>query len=121
MVHHRLSPRRLMARMQRSLRAWDRLLDSLPRDLGEVINRIRDGTFSVHLHHRNLDPVVNRLVLGLITAALILGSSLLWSMKAPPTVNGISIVGAIGYLVAIYLVWRLARAIKKSGDINSKQ
>jgi ubiquinone biosynthesis protein len=121
MVHRRLSPRRMIGRLQRSLRGWERLLQALPHDLGEVVNRIRDGTFSVHLHHRNLDPVVNRLVLGVMTAALIMGSSLLWSMKAPPTLDGISIVGAAGYLAAIYLGWRLVRAIKKSGDIDSKQ
>jgi ubiquinone biosynthesis protein len=93
----------------------------LPRDLGEVAQRIRDGTFSVHLHHRNLDPVVNRIVLGVMTAALFVGSSLLWSMKAPPTVEGVSIFGAAGYIVAVYLGWRLVRAIKKSGNIDSKK
>ncbi len=35
MVHRRLSPRRVMGRLQRSLRAWERLLQSLPRDIGE--------------------------------------------------------------------------------------
>ena len=83
--------------------------------------RVRDGTFSVHLYHRKLDPVVNRLVFGLITAALIVGSSLLWSMKAPPTLDGVSIMGAAGYLAAVYLGWRLLRAIKKSGDLDSKE
>jgi ubiquinone biosynthesis protein len=107
--------------MQRAYRGWERLLGSLPNDLGEVVKRVRDGSFSVHLHHRNLDPVINRLVLGVMTAALIVGSSLLWSLKAPPTLGGVSVVGAAGYLVAVYLGWRLVRAIKKSGDINSKQ
>lgn len=121
MVQRRLSPRRIMSRVQRSLRGWERLLQALPHDLGEVMNRIRDGSFSVHLHHRNLDPVINRLILGVVTAALFVSSSLLWSMKAPPTIDGISLFGGAGYLMAIYLGWRLIRAIKKSGDINSKQ
>jgi len=120
-THQRLSPRRILGRMQRAYRGWERLLGSLPNDLGEVVKRVRDGSFSVHLHHRNLDPVINRLVLGVMTAALIVGSSLLWSLKAPPTLGGVSVVGAAGYLVAVYLGWRLVRAIKKSGDINSKQ
>jgi len=33
----------------------------------------------------------------------------------------VSIFGAAGYLVAAYLGWRLLRAIKKSGDINSRK
>jgi ubiquinone biosynthesis protein len=119
-IHQRLSPRRILGRMQRAYRAWERVLESLPNDLADVVKRVRDGSFSVHLHHRNLDPVVNRLVMGVMTAALIVGSSLLWSMKAPPTLGGVSVVGAAGYVMAVYLSWRLVRAIKKSGDINSK-
>jgi ubiquinone biosynthesis protein len=120
-VRRRFSPRRILNRLQRTYRGWERLVESLPHDLGEIARRIREGTFSVHLHHRNLDPVVNRLVLGVMTAALLVSSSLLWSTKAPPTIDGVSVVGAAGYLLAIYFGWRLVRAIKKSGDINSKQ
>ena len=120
-VRRRYSPRRILNRMQRAYRGWERLAELLPHDLGEVAKRIREGTFSVHLHHRNLDQVVNRLVLGLMAAALIVGSSLLWSMKAPPVLGGVSMIGGAGYLVAVYLGWRLLRAIKKSGDISSRE
>jgi len=121
MVKHRLSPRRILGRLQHAYRDWERLVETLPRDLGDVLKRVRDGTFSVHLDHHHIDPVINRLVLGVVTAALFVGSSLLWSMRAPPVLAGISIFGAAGYLVAAYLGWRLLRAIKKSGDINSKK
>ncbi len=115
-----LSPRRVLVRLQRTYRDWDRFLQALPRDLNETLIRFRTGKFSVHLDHRHLDPVVNRLVLGIMTASLFLGSSLLWSMKAPPMLGGVSVFGSIGYMMAVYLGWRLYRAIKKSGDINSK-
>ena len=121
MVHRRLSVRRIVGRLQHAYRDWERLVESLPRDLGDVLKRVREGTFSVHLDHRHIDPVVNRLVLGVMTAAMFVGSSLLWSMKAPPTVLGVSVFGAAGYLIAAYFSWRLLRAIKKSGDIDSKK
>jgi len=120
-IKRRLSPRRVMNRLQHTFRDWERLVESLPRDLGDVLKRVRDGTFTVHLDHRHLDPIVNRLVMGVMASALILGSSLLWTMKAPPTLWGVSVFGGLGYLVAIYLSWRLLRAIKRSGDINSKK
>jgi len=60
-------------------------------------------------------------VLGVMTAALLVSSALLWSLKAPPVVAGVSVFGALGYLIAAWLGWRLLRAIKKSGDLNSKQ
>ncbi len=121
MVKRRFSPRRILGRLQHAYRDWERLVEALPRDLGDVLKRVREGTFSVHLDHRHLDPIVNRLVLGIMTAALFVGSSLLWSLKAPPAVAGVSVFGAAGYLFAAYLGWRLLRAIKKSGDINSRR
>jgi ubiquinone biosynthesis protein len=121
MVRRRLSPQRILGRLQHAYRDWERLVESLPRDLGEVLKRVREGTFSIHLYHRHLDPVINRLVLGVMTAALFVGSSLLWSLKAPPVLAGVSVFGGAGYLLAAYLGWRLLRAIKKSGDINSKE
>ena len=121
MVRRRFSPRRILGRLQHAYRDWERLVEALPRDLGDVLKRVREGTFSVHLDHRHLDPIINRLVLGVMTAALFVGSSLLWSMKAPPVLAGVSIFGAAGYLFAAYLGWRLLRAIKKSGDINSRK
>jgi ubiquinone biosynthesis protein len=121
MLRRRLSVRRILARLQHAYRDWERLVQSLPRDLGDVLKRVRDGTFSVHLDHHHIDPVINRLVLGIVTAALVLGSSLLWSMKAPPTIRGISVFGGAGYLLALYLGFRLLRAIKKSGNIHSKK
>jgi ubiquinone biosynthesis protein len=121
MVRRRLSIKRIVGRLQHAFRDWERLAEALPRDVSEVVKRVREGTFSVQLDHRHFDPVINRLVLGVMTSALIVGSSLLWSMKAPPTVKGISVVGAIGYLIAAYQGWRLLRAIKKSGDIHSQK
>ena len=120
-VRRQLSPRRILGRLQHAYRDWERLVESLPRDLSDVLRRVRDGTFSVHLDHRHIDPMVNRLVLGVMTASMFVGSSLLWSMKAPPTLAGVSVVGATGYLIAAYFAWRLLRAIKKSGDIDSKK
>jgi len=75
---------------------------------------VRAGTLSVHLNHRRLDPVVNRLVLGLLTSSLLLGSSLLWSLKAQPVVAGVSVFGAIGYAAACFLAVTLFRDIRSS-------
>jgi ubiquinone biosynthesis protein len=121
MVRRRLSVRHIFGQLQHTYRDWARLAQSLPRDLEDVLKRVREGSFAVHLDLRHIDPVTNRLVLGVMTAALLVSSALLWSMKAPPTIRGVSVFGAAGYLIAAYLGWRLLRAIKKSGDINSKK
>ncbi len=121
LVRQRLAPRRILGRFRQVYRHWERFFDVLPRDLAEVLARVRDGSFQVHLDHRHLDPVINRLVMGVVTAALFLGSTMLWSTKAAPVVGNISVFGGAGYAVSLYFAWRLLRAIRKSGDIQSKE
>jgi len=118
-LRRRMTPKRLWLRLYRTYHDWDALIKTLPNDVSEAIQRIRTGKFQVHLDHRHLDPVINRLVLGIVVASLFLGSSLLWSTKAPPVLGGVSIFGAAGYIAAVYLGLRLFRAIRKSGDIDS--
>lgn len=120
MLLRRFAPNRIVRRARRAYRDWDRLISALPRDLVDLLARFRDGTLTVHLDHRHLDPIVNRLVLGVLTAAIFLGSSELWSREAKPVIWGVSIFGALGYLMSLFLGWRLMRAIRKSGNINSK-
>lgn len=120
LMMRRFSPGRIAKRARRSLRVWNRLLTALPRDITDMLARFRDGSFTVHLDHRHLDPIVNRLVLGILTAAIFLGSSELWSRQAAPLFYDVSIFGALGYAVSLYFGWRLMRAIRKSGNIQSK-
>ena len=118
-VARRFSPKRLVGKMQRSYRDWDRFLNSLPRELNNTLSRFQEGKLDIQLAHRHLDPIVNRLVVGILTASLFLGSSLLWAMQAPPLYKGISIFGAVGYGVSFYLGLRLLLAIRKSGSVDS--
>jgi len=115
-VRRRYTPGHVWRELQGGAREWQRLLRSLPGDLNEMVRRTRAGTLSVHLEHRRLDPVVNRLVLGLLTSSLLLGSSLLWSMHAPPLVGGVSLFGAIGYVLALVMGLSLWRRAKRSEE-----
>jgi hypothetical protein len=65
-----------------------------------------------------LDTVVDRVVYGILTASLFLGSAMMWSRQAPPTIYGISVFGAAGSVAAIVLAWRLLRATKKEGGFQ---
>jgi ubiquinone biosynthesis protein len=113
-ARRRLAPQRVWLQVQRGARTWGRLLRALPSDLNDLLASMRAGTLSVHLDHRRLDPVVNRLVMGLLTASLLLGSSLLWSLHAEPVVGGVSLFGAIGYAAACIMGVSLFRHIRYS-------
>ena len=59
------------------------------------------------------------MVMGLLCAALLVASTLLWAMAAPPRLWGVSVFGVAGYVVAVYLSYRLLRAIHRSGDLSA--
>jgi ubiquinone biosynthesis protein len=81
---------------------------------------MKQGSFDVHLEHRKLDPVVNRMVMGILTAALFTGSAFILGNSVPPLFQGISVVGMAGCLAALFMGWRLILAVKRSGDVRSR-
>jgi ubiquinone biosynthesis protein len=105
--------RRVRRKMIRTARHWERFLSDLPREMDEIMKRFREGKLDIHHEHRGMEMTVNRLVRGLIAAALIIASAQLWSAKAPPLVYDISLFGALGYVLAAWLVWKLIRATKE--------
>ena len=113
-IKRRFSPERFARRFQRRFRQWDRLIQALPTDMNEILQRTLAGTLTLHLDQPRLDSVVNRLVLGLLTSSFFLGSSLLWSMKAQPLIGGVSLPGLVGYALSLLLGFTLLRAVRKS-------
>ena len=114
----RLSPKRRALKLFRLYGELESLLEVLPRNLVDLMERLQSGRFDVHLDHRGLEPSVNRLVFGLVTSALFLGSSLLVAFETPPIFHGFSILGASGMVVSFTLGLRLLRAINKSGHLD---
>jgi len=112
------SPEILLKRLGRSFRDWDRLLDMLPGQLVKILQQLRDGRFDIYLEHRRLDSIVNRLVYGILAAALFMGSCQIMDQKIPPVFADVSIWGASGCLVSLFMMVQLFRAIKKTGSLE---
>ena len=93
---------------------------ALPRDLGELLRRPRDGRLDVHLQHRGLDATINRLIYGVLTAALVLAASQLWSREIPPLFGGLSLPGTVCAAGAAVLGVRLLRAIDGFGGLGRR-
>ncbi len=121
MLLRRLAPRRRLRRMQRVLREAEQLAEVLPRRLNDILQQVQSGKFDVHLDHRGLEPSVNRLVLGMLSSALFLGSSILLSREVGPHLYGISVVGGLGICLSVALGLRLFRAIAKSGNLDRRR
>jgi len=83
------------------------LLKGLPRNIEALFDKLKHGEVKVHIAHEGLDPIrevsdqlATRLSAAILTASLIVGSSLILHAHIPPTWNDISILGLLGYLVA---------------------
>lgn len=117
-LKRRMSPLRMWKHTKRAYREWSQLFEIFPRDMRELLQSVKRGRFEVHLDHRRLDKIVNRMAWGILTAALFVGSAQILSMEVPPRLWGVSVPGFLGCMYALYLAWRLLRAIRRSGDLG---
>jgi len=116
-VQRRYSPEKLLQQAKHTYRDWDRVLKILPREIFEMLIRIREGRFDVSIEHRRLEKVVKWLVHGILSAALFLGGSMIFSQEIGPLVGGISVIGAVASILGLLLGYRLIHAMKKSDDV----
>ncbi len=123
----RLSPTRQAKKMRRFYMEVEQLVDQLPKRISNILEQVQSGQFDVKLDHRRLGPTANRLVMGLMTSALFLGSSLMLSYKVPPLLfpnegplgsHDLSILGLAGCFASIMMGFRLTWAIRKSGNLD---
>jgi len=103
-----MRPGRFLRNLRRMTQEAGQLAASLPDDATAIISKFRRGQFRMHVHHehlenlnKTLDKSSNRISFALITAALLIGSSLLIAQDG--TFFGLfhlQTLGVIGYLVA---------------------
>ena len=120
MLLRRMSPARQMKKMRRIYSEVEQLAEVLPRRLRDILQQVQSGKFDVHLDHRGLEPSVNRLVLGMLTSALFLGSTVMVTNNVWP-LRGVSVPGVLGFAISVGLGLRLLRAISKSGRLDRKE
>ncbi len=95
-------------------------LGELPLELSRLVRRLGHDSLAIHLHHRGLGEhddamkvAANRIALGVIIGALIIGSSLVVTTGAAPRLFGLPALGIVGYVVSALLglrvVWDIIR------------
>ncbi len=119
-VAQRLAPSRQFRKARRLAYEMQQLAEVVPRRLRDILQQVQSGRFDVHLDHRGLEPSVNRLVLGMLTSSLFIGSVLLVTNQVWPF-RGVSIPGTLGGALSVALGLRLLRAISKSGHLDRRQ
>jgi len=118
----RYTPAALIKRGWRSAGDMLGLIADLPHDLSKLLRSARRGRLEIqidvtHLKHvgNQLDKAANRLVVGIVVAALIIGSSIVMTVSGGPKLLGLPLFGLIGYLgAAAGGVWLLLSIWKSS-------
>lgn len=93
----------------------------LPVQLSEVIKMIMKGRLKINLNImdssvplKSINHMVNKLTVGIVSAGLLMASSLLCTTQMTPKVFGIPALGFIGYITAVGLgIWLLFTVLKE--------
>lgn len=122
-IRQRYHPATLFRRGRRGLHDIVSLIGGLPRDAARLLKQARRGQLKIdldvkRLDHfgRQIDHSTNRLTIGILTAALIIGSSIVMTVKGGPTLFGLPAFGLAGFVIAffnsIWIVLSIWRADK---------
>ena len=96
LIRSRLDPKRWTRRLHQSMRDIDRLVRNGPGNIADILDRAQSGKLQMSHEVDHLELVANRLVGGMLTASLFMGSAMLLSHKVPPLAFGESILGGLG-------------------------
>jgi ubiquinone biosynthesis protein len=118
--------------MRRLYMGFEQLAEVLPQRVLDIMDQVQEGKFDVHVDHRRLGPSVNRLVLGMLTSSLFVGSALMLCYDVPPLIftgekpyfaglHDVSILGLLGCITSLFVGLRLMWAIAKSGHLDHKE
>ena len=112
-VLEQMSPNRWLRIANRHRYEWERLAESAPRNLNTILDQLQSGNLAVQLRQPARERSTSRLAHGVCTSALLLASTLLWINHVPPTIAGLSLLGVVGWLLALLLMVRLLWLLRR--------
>ncbi len=121
LIERRYSPGRIWKRLRSNLSSMWRLQRHLPESVSSVIKQVETGSLTIQFKHRNLDifqkvleSSFNRLTLGIVLGAMIIGSSMIITTGVKPLLFGFPALGMIGYLIAAVIgLWLVIIIIRR--------
>lgn len=123
LIHERSRPTVIWKRLRHTIYHLLRLQRDLPRRVRRILRKIETGEINIRLRHENLDELrdsiensANRLTVGVVVSAMIIGSSMIITTGVKPLLFGYPALGIIGYLmsavIGIWLVISILRSRK---------
>jgi len=120
LVRHRLAPDVILQAWWRTTRQFYHLARRLPQRLERILQHVEAGRVRVELMPGTEAHVLeqwergwHRAIRGAMVCALIIGSSLLIQAHIGPLIKGLSLVGLLGYGLALVLGLPLLRTLRR--------
>ncbi|WP_045212037.1 ABC1 kinase family protein [Desulfonatronovibrio magnus] len=117
----RFSASNMLKMIHRNIRHIFRFQHEFPRQALGIVSKLDKGDLAIRFRHENLEDmqstlerIVNRLVVGIVTGALFLGSSMVILADTGPKLWGYPTLGVIGYIIGLFLSLRLVMAMIRS-------
>lgn len=121
-ITDRYTPAALLKRGRHGVRDLLSIVTGLPRDLARLLREARRGKMKIDLDLKRLDHFghqldhsTNRLTMGILTASLVIGSSIVLTVDKGPMLLGLPVFGLIGFLVAFFNSMWILFSIWRSG------
>ena len=120
----RYAPTALLQRGWRGVSEALSLVAGLPQDISRLLRAARRGRLEIHIDvthlkrvGNQLDSAASRLTVGIVIAALIIGSSIVMTVPGGPTWLGLPFFGLLGFVGAIIgSIWLLLSIWRSGGD-----
>ena len=121
MALKKYSPRELQKQTRKLLGQFFQMQKALPLQLNHVMGKLERDELSIGFEHKRLeglrmtlDQIANRLTLGIVTAAMIIGSSMIVTTGVKPLLFGYPALGLVGYLQSAFFgAWLAFEIIRK--------
>ena len=124
-MRKRYSPRAIVKRGWQSVSETLALVADLPQDISRLLRAARRGRLEVHIDvthlkrvGNQLDRAISRLIVGIVVAALIIGSSIVMTVPGGPSLFGLPFFGLLGFVGATVGGLWLLLSIRKSGKMD---
>jgi ubiquinone biosynthesis protein len=115
------SPQMILRTVRSSFRNLWRMQQSLPVQINHIMDKLQRDELTIGFEHkrlegmrRTLNEVANRLTLALVTAAMVIGSSMIITTGVRPLLFGYPALGLIGYLLSgLFGCWLIVDILRK--------
>jgi ubiquinone biosynthesis protein len=128
LIQNKFHPTRVFDLLRRLFGESMDFLEEFPGDFRNFYQRLKHGKYNLPLEHkidpegfeplrRTLDSIANRLTNAILSASVLICSSILILSGVPPKIGEVPIIGLLGLIWGFFMCLRLVLSIWKHGGL----